>query len=75
MRDVSPSHLEQRRATLAAMGRPVRKLRPPRARLARLSAVPVLVALTCHAHSPPQVAPRVRRAIVPRTRRTNCLHR
>jgi len=30
MRDVSPSHLEQRRATLAAMGRPVCKLRPPR---------------------------------------------
>ena len=65
MRDVSPSHLEQRRATLAAMGRPVRKLRPPRARLARLSAVPALVVLTCHAHSP----------IVPRARRTDCLHR
>ena len=62
MRDVSPSHLEQRRATLAAMGRPVGKLRPP---LARLSAVPALVALTCHAHSP----------IVPRARRTDCLHR
>ena len=65
MRDVSPSHLEQRRATLAAMGRPVGKLRPPRACLARLSAVPVLVALTCRAHSP----------IVPRARRTDCLHR
>ena len=68
MPDVSPSHLEQRRATLAAMGRPVGKLRPPRARLARLSAVPALVALvalTCRAHSP----------IVPRARRTDCLHR
>ena len=68
MRDVSPSHLEQRCATLAAMGRPVGKLRPPRARLAHLSAVPALVALvalTCRAHSP----------IVPRARRTDCLHR
>jgi len=62
---MSPSHLEQRRATLAAMGRPVHKLRPPRARLARLSAVPALVVLTCRAHSP----------IVPRARRTNYLHR